>query len=191
MIRNVNRLLFSGLFFCCVLGSGSLLCGFLCSGSECGSSGGTLLSHSSGFLGIGLHLLCEESLCSGDFLVSLSLRNLAVLCIFLRFPSVETLLRLLLGECALCYTAVEVLHEQYALTGKDVADRVGRLCTHAEPIESTLKIEDDSTRIGVGVVGTDTLDDFAVTRRAAVCYYDVVESVVFVTMTSQTNFCCH
>ena len=49
----------------------------------------------------------------------------------------------------------------------------------------------DCTGVGVGVVRTETLDDFAVTRRAAVCYYDVVESVVFVTMTSQTNLCCH
>ena len=124
-----NGLLCSLLCLC--LSGSSLLSGFLCSGCESSSGSSTLLSHSSGFLRIGLYLLCEESLCSNGFLVSLSLRNLAILSIFLRFPSVETLLSLLLRERALGYTAIQVLHQQYALSGEDVANGVGRLCSYA------------------------------------------------------------
>ena len=174
----------------CLSGS-CFLRSLLCSSSEFSSSGSTLLSDSSSFCLVGLYLLSEQSLRSCYFLCSLFLTDLAVLGIFLSLPSIETLLSLFLSECALSHTTVEVLHQHYAFVGKDGTNSVGRLSTYAYPIERTLKIEDDCCGVGVGVERTETLDDFAVTRRAAVCYYNVVESVVFVTMTSQTNFCCH
>ena len=150
-----------------------------------------LLGYSSSLCLVGLYLLSEQSLGSSYLLVSLSLANLAILSVLLSLPSVETLLSLLLAKCTLSHTTIEVLHEKNALIGKDVAYGGCRLCTYTYPIESTLKIENYCTRIGVRVERTNAFDNFAITWRAAVCYYDVVESVVFVTMTSQTNLCCH
>ena len=173
------------------LSGGSLLSGLLSSSSQLGSSGSALLSDSSGFSLVGLNLLSEESFGSSSFLVCLSLADLAGFGILLCFPSVETTLSLFLTEGTLGYTTLEVLAKQYTLVGKDSANGVGRLSTYGYPIQCTLEIEDHCSRVGVGVERADTLDVLAVTRRTAVCYYDVVESVVFVTMTSQTKLCCH
>lgn len=173
------------------LGGSGFLRSLLCSSSELCSGSGTLLCDSSGFSFVGLYLLSVESLCSSGFLVRLSLADLAGLCIFLRLPCLETLLRLFLTECALGYTTLQMLVEQYALTGENVTNGVGGLSTYVNPMECALKIEDHCRRVGVRIERTDTLDVLAVTRRTAVCYYDVVESIVFVAMTSQTNFCCH
>ena len=188
--RSGLSLCFSFAFSLCLCGS-SFLCSLLGGSSEfcCGCS--TFLGDSGSFCLVGLYLLGEKSLRSGSFLVRLGLADLACLGIFLSLPSIETALSLFLAECAFGYTALQVFAEQYAFVGKDSTNGVGGLGTNIYPIECTLKIEDDCCRVGVGVERTETLDDFAVTRRAAVSYYDVVESIVFVTMTSQTNFCCH
>ncbi len=172
----------------CLSGS-SFLSSLLSCSSELSGSSGTLLSDSSSFRLVGLYLLSEESLSGSTLLVSLSSADLTILSIFFCFPSVKTLLCLFSTECALSDTTVEVLHEQYTLVRKDGAYGVSRLCTYAYPVQSAIEVKDHSCRVSVGVERTDTLDNSAVTRRAAVCYYDVVESVVFVTMTSQTNLC--
>ena len=180
---------------CCVLcrslSVSSLLSSLNCCGSQCVSSLLAFLCHLGSLCLVSLYFLCEKCLGSGYFLVGLCLADFAVLSVFLSLPSIETLLSLFLTECAFGYTAVQVLHQQHTLTGEDVTYGVGRLCTYVQPIQCTLKVEDHCTRIGVGVERTDTFDNFAITWRAAVCYYDVVESIVFVTMTSQTNLCCH
>ena len=173
------------------LSSSCFLCSLLSGSSQLSGSLSTFLSDSSSFCLVGLYLLSEESLCSSSFLVCLSLADLAILSIFLSLPSVETLLSFFLREGTLSYTTVEVLHEQYTFVRKDGTYGVSRLCTNAYPVQCAVEIENDCCRIYVRIERTETLDNFAVTRRAAVSYHDVVESVVFVTMTSQTNFCCH
>ena len=171
--------------------SSSFLSGLLCCGSEFSSRGSTLLSDSGSLCLVGLYLLSEEGLGSNYFLLSLSSADLTILSILLSLPSVETLLSLFLAKCTLSYTTVEVLHEHNALTRQDVACGVSRLCTYAYPVQCAIKLQINGCRIGVGVVRTDTFDDLAITWRAAVSYYNVVESVVLATVTSQTNLCCH
>ena len=174
----------------CLSGS-CLLSSLLCSSSELSGSSSTLLCDLSGDSLVGLNLLSEEGLGSSSFLVCLCLADLTGLGIFLSFPGIETLLSLFLAESAFSYTALQVFAKQYALVGEDSTNGVRRLSTTVNPVQCTLEIEDYGCGVGVGVERTDTLDVLAVTRRTAVSYYDVIESVVFVAMTGQTNFCCH
>jgi len=174
----------------CLSGS-SLLRSLLSGSSELSSGSSALLCDSSSLRLVGLYLLCVESLRSSYFLCSLSFADLTILSILLSLPSVETLLSLFLAKCAFCNTAVQVLHEEHTFVRKDSTYSVSRLCAYAYPIECAIEVKDHCSGVGVRVERTDTFDKFAITWRAAVCYYNVVESVVLVTMTSQTNLCCH
>ena len=137
-------------FSLCLCGS-CFLCSLLCGSCElCGCSG-TLLSDLSGNSLVRLYLLSEKSLGCSGFLVCLCLADLTGLGIFLSFPSIETLLSLFLAECALGYTALQVLAQQYAFVGKDSTNGVGRLSTTVYPVEGTLEIEDYCCGIGVRV----------------------------------------
>ncbi len=130
-------------------------------------------------------------LCRLDFPIRLFLTYLAVFGIFLSLPSVEAALCLFLVERTFCHASFEVLHKHNTFHTQDVAYGVCGLCTYTYPVHSAVEIEVDHRGVEVWVVRTDTLNEFAVTRRAAVCHYDVVVGVIFVTMTSQTNFSCH
>lgn len=169
----------------CFLGSSqSGLCLGFCSSFA-------LLSQFSGFRLVLFYLLCQKSLLSGEFLSLLLSSDLAVLCILLSLPCLEFLLSGCLVECTLLHAAEQVLHQEYTFAGEDVLGSIGRLCTYAYPVQSTLKIEVHRCGVGVRVVRSNTFDKLAITWRTAVCYYDVVVSIVFMTMTSQTNLCCH
>ena len=183
--------MFSSRSFCFGSSLGSLFGSFLSSSSECFVSSLAFFQHFGSFSLVSLYFLCMSSLLCSGFLVSLSLGNLLVLSLLLCLPSIETLLCLFSTESTFSDTTLEVLHQHNALNREEMTRRVSGLCTNAYPIERALKIELDGSRISVGVVRAETLNDFAVTRRAAVSNYDVVVSIVFVTVTSQTNFCCH
>ena len=173
------------------LSSGSLLGSLLSGSGESLSLSFALCSDSLCLSLVGLNFLSVQFLGGSDLLVSLFLRNLAVLLILLNFPSIETTLSFSLVECALGDTAAEVLHQHNAFVRKDVANRVSGLCTNRDPIHSAVEVQINLSRIEIGVVRADAFNDFTVTRGAAVCYHDVIVSIVLVAVTSQTNFCCH
>jgi len=194
-------------FFTDLLGSSlSLRSGFavsLCNGSLCFLGGSesslclslsgslTLLSQFGSLSLVLLYFLSKQCLSGSQLLLGFLSGNLTVLGIFLSLPSLEFLLGGCLIKCTFLHTTQQVLHQKNAFAGEDVLGSVGRLCAYANPIQSTLKIEVYRCGVGVRVVRSDTFDKFAITWRAAVCYYNVIVSVVFVTMTSQTNLCCH
>ena len=51
-----------------------------------------------------------------------------------------------------------------------------------------LEVQVDRSRIRVGVVGTQLLDEFTITWRSAISGNDVIEGITLLTVTCQTNF---
>ena len=173
--------LFSGSFcLCCSLSFSSGL-----------SSGGLLFGYLLGDFGVG-GLFCLEAsfecllLVFGELAVELS--GLAFL---LLLPSVELGFSSSFVESTLLHTATEVLHEENALVGEDVANGVGGLCTAFYPVKGALKVEVDRCRMGVGVVSTELFSELTVAGSANVGDYDAVESIALTAMTLQANTSCH
>ena len=106
-------------------------------------------------------------------------------------PLVELGLGIRLRESALGYTAQQVLLVEYALVRKNRTAGVRGLRAFHQPIQSPFEIELDRSRIRNRVVGTQFLDEFAITWRSAICGNDMIERRSFLSVTCQTNFNSH
>lgn len=147
------------------------------------SSGSSLLSS----LGSELSLLSSKSLSLGVLDSELSISSLlgsllgslsetrylaGDLSSLSSLPSLELYLSLLSGESALLDATIEVLHEENALVREDLLGGEGWLCTGLYPVECTLEVDVDSSRVGVWIVSTDLLNILTITWRSAICDYD-------------------
>ena len=163
--------------FCGSLALGRCFGGFALGGSPFGLSGGsgfgslllgdrlrTLLLH----LGLGSQTCLLGSLGVGGELRLLR-SDLAQL---LLHPLVELGLGIRLRESALGYTAQQVLLVEYALVRKNRTAGVRGLRAFHQPIQSPFEIELDRSRIRNRVVGTQFLDELAITWRSAICGYE-------------------
>ena len=93
------------------------------------------------------------------------------------------------GHKDYAYYHIVVADSRSPRDGKYI-ERIGSYNPNNNPAKVDLKFDRALYWVNVGAQPTDTVRNI-LTWRTAVCYYDVVVSVVFVTMTSQTNFCCH
>ena len=89
------------------------------------------------------------------------------------------------------YTAQQVLLVEYALVRKNRTAGVRGLRAFHQPIQSPFEIELDRSRIRNRVVGTQFLNEFAITWRSAICGNDMIERRSFLSVTCQTNFNSH
>lgn len=181
---------------CCLFGSfglsffgGSLSFGLGCC---CGSCGfcfflGDFFSLSLvlGYFGF------ETLLCRRLTLVFVGCLYGCIFSIFLGFPSVEATFCLCLIECAFLNTAQEVVHQQYAFVRKNGANGVGGLGTGCYPIQSTLEIKSNCSRISVRIIGTYPFNKSTISWCPAIGDNNRIERIVLATMTLQSNFCCH
>ena len=151
----------------------SLLCGLSSSLFSSLSSELSLLSGNSLSLSVLNCNLCLSS-SNSSLLGSLSqTRNLSGnLSQLSSLPSLELSLCLLLGEGTLLDATMEVLHQENANIREDLLSGEGWLCASLYPIESTLEVNIDSSRVGVWIVSTDLLNILTITWRSAICDYD-------------------
>ena len=73
---------------------------------------------------------------------------------------------------------------------QQLEDGLGRLSADAEPVLSAIRLDLDGRGLGVGVVGTDLLDDLAVTLLAGIDDHHTVEGVELLALSLQTNLGC-
>ena len=67
---------------------------------------------------------------------------------------------------------------------------LGRLSADAKPVLSAVRLDLDGRGLGVGVVGTDLLDDLAVTLLARIDDHHAGEGVELLALSLQTNLGC-
>ena len=106
-------------------------------------------------------------------------------------PLVETLLAGSLVKRASLHTYTEVLHQEDTLTAEDVLHSVGGLSANLQPIKSTVEIQIYRGGIGVGIVHTNLLSEFAITWRARIGDDDAINSIAFVATALKSDLCCH
>ena len=87
-------------------------------------------------------------------------------------PGVEFCLSLLLGQGTLLNTTAQVLHKQHAFVREDALGGEGWLSASLYPVEGTLEVNVDCSRICVWIVSTDLLNILTITWRSAICNYD-------------------
>lgn len=182
--------------------SGSTFCILSSSGSLLSSLSGSFLSGLSGSGSLLGSNYLSLSLVGSNFSLSGSSSNLlgsisqtrllgVNLSITLSLPGIELSLSLLLSESTLLDTYIEVLHQHNTLMRENAAYGIRRLCANLYPIESTLEVDFDSSRISVWIVSTDFLNIPTITWRSAICRYDCIKSIVLVTMSCKTDLCSH
>ena len=66
-----------------------------------------------------------------------------------------------------------------------------RLARHGKKGFAFYHIVAADSRIRIGIVGTQFLDEFTITWRSAICGNDVIEGITLLTVTCQTNFNSH
>ena len=113
------------------------------------------------------------------------------LALFLGHPLVELGLGIALRERALGYAPQKVLLVEDTLVREDGTAGVGRLCAFLQPIQSPVELQINRSRIRIGIVCSQFLDEFTITWRSAICGNDMIERSTLLTMTCQTNFNSH
>ncbi len=150
----------------------------------CGSSSGFgfLLSYE---LGFSLVLSCfgfETLFCSQ--LALLSHRGFCVccFCVFFSLPFVETTFGFSLVESAFGYAAHEVVHQHHTFARKNGTYGVGGFSTNGHPIQSTLEIECNCSRISVRIIRTYPFNKSTISWCPAIGDDNRIERIVLATM---------
>ena len=154
--------------------------------------GGLTLGGDGGSLGlVGLLLGLETSLAG----VAGVVLDIATLAVYLGFfglqPLVELDIGLLLADGTLLDTDLEVATEENAFVGEDATDGVARGGAVLDPFDSTVEVEVDSGGVGQRIVSAQLLDKFSIPRCTTIRNNDVVEGLVLLTMTLQSDSCWH
>lgn len=211
LLLEVSRKLLSSSFAFAFSGR-SFLGGSFCSGSfSSGSGGGSFglgLSSSLGggssgsgffssflssfFVSLDLGYSLGMGSANGSFLVGLDFSYYgSVVGLFLRYPLSEDSVNLLLSLSTFVHTYLQVLLEHGAGLRQQHASSVGRLGTVEQPLNSGVYVDGDESGSEVRVVSTQFLDETTVTRRASVSYYYVVNRLVLLTSSLESDFYCH
>lgn len=109
----------------------------------------------------------------------------------LRLPLFEFGISGTLIEQVQAYTSQQVFQVQYTLERQDAAYGVSGLRTFLQPTQGTFCVDVDGSGNGERVVSTDLLDEFTITRRACIGYYDKIEGSLLGAMSLQSDFYWH
>ena len=69
--------------------------------------------------------------------------------------------------------------------------RESLFCSDLNPVESSVEVEDDGSRVGVRIVRTDLLDETTVARCAGGSHNNVEECEILLSVALKTNFNSH
>jgi hypothetical protein len=106
-------------------------------------------------------------------------------------PNLEFLHRSCLVKESQCYTPEKVLQEQYTFVRKDPANGISRLCAFVKPFKGFLTVDLHGSRYSQWIVGSDLLDEFTISWRSCVCYYNKVEGSFFTPVSLESDLYSH
>jgi hypothetical protein len=88
-----------------------------------------------------------------------------------------------LVEKVQAHTTEQMLQVQNALVGKDTTHGISGLCALVQPFQGFLTIDLNGGRNGQGIVSADLLDEFTISRRTGIGYYDEIEGSLLTPVT--------